>query len=58
MASRVVTSWSASFGTAVDDNAFDMTVAIALNDSVDSFPPEEVRLVSTEVAMQDRVKYL
>lgn len=40
MASRVVTSWRASFGTSVVERACDMTVEIALNDSIDSFPPE------------------
>jgi hypothetical protein len=39
MASRVVTSWMASLGTAVEVKAFETTVDIALNDSVDSFPP-------------------
>ena len=29
----------ASFGTAVEARALDMTVEIALKDSVDSFPP-------------------
>jgi hypothetical protein len=37
----VVTSCNALLGTSVDANAFDMTVEMALNDSIDSFPPTE-----------------
>ena len=40
MTSRVVTSWMAVFGTAVDSSAFEITFEIAMNDSVDSFPPK------------------
>jgi hypothetical protein len=40
MASRVVTSWRASLGTSVVERAWEMTVDIALNDSIDSFPPD------------------
>lgn len=39
MASRVVTSCRQSLGTAVVASASEMTVEMALNDSVDSFPP-------------------
>lgn len=39
MTSRVVTSWTAEFGTAVDSNADEITFEMAVNDSVDSFPP-------------------
>lgn len=39
MASRVVTSWMAVFGTSVDSRALEMTFEMAMNDSVDSFPP-------------------
>ena len=41
MASRVVTSWMAVFGTWVFSNAAEMTFEIAMNDSVDSLPPVE-----------------
>ena len=37
--SRVVTSWMAAFGTAVEDRAEDMAVEMARKDAVDSFPP-------------------
>jgi len=36
-----VTSWIAVFGTSVDSRAAEMTCEIAMNDSVDSFPPGE-----------------
>lgn len=39
MTSRVVTSWIALFGTEVDSRAWEMTFDMAMNDSVDSFPP-------------------
>ena len=39
MLSRVITSWIEEFGTSVVAKALDMTVEIALNDSVDSLPP-------------------
>ena len=39
MLSRVMTSWIEEFGTSVVAKALDMTVEIALKDSVDSLPP-------------------
>ena len=39
MTSRVVTSWIAPLGTSVFSRAAEMTFEIAINDSVDSFPP-------------------
>jgi hypothetical protein len=39
MTSLVVTSWMAVFGTSVDSRAAEMTLEIAINDSVDSLPP-------------------
>lgn len=37
--SRVVTSWIALFGTEVRESAADITVEMAMKDSVDSLPP-------------------
>ena len=39
--SRVVSSCIAVFGTSVGASASDITFEIAMNDSVDSFPPVE-----------------
>lgn len=39
MLSRVITSWMEELGTWVDFKAFEITVEIALKDSVDSLPP-------------------
>ena len=38
--SRVVRSWMEALGTAVFTKASEITVDMALKDSVDSFPPE------------------
>lgn len=40
MASRVVTSWMAPLGTSVLSRAEEMTLEMAMKDSVDSLPPD------------------
>jgi hypothetical protein len=54
MTSRVVTSWMAVFGTAVDSKALEMTVDMAMNDSVDSLPPGTLLLLKWRACGQKR----
>ncbi len=44
MTSRVVRSWMEAFGTEVLVRALDITVEIAMKDSVDSLPP--IKMIS------------
>lgn len=49
-ASRVVTSWMESLGTSVFSNAAEMVDAMALKDSVDSFPPLRIAALADLMA--------
>ena len=58
MTSRVVRSWIEAFGTAVSVKASEMTVDMAMKDSVDSLPPSESQHgVSTCLGPDTTFKY-